>query len=98
MLHGIASGLVLSLDLTDTGMTINASYHFEGADHSFTALVHVAKTGFTTGATAVITRLITEGWFSGHRVAGEFTLIACSQSVDDCYAGTLDIFRGSTGD
>jgi hypothetical protein len=95
---GTYSGRVLSLDLTDTGMTINASYQFAGADHSFTALVHVVQTGFTTGATARISGLIIQGWRTGHRVAGEFTQVACPQSPDNCYEGTLDIFRGSIGD
>lgn len=94
---GVYSGRVLSLTVTDAGMTIDASYHFEGADHAFTALVHVVQTGLTTGATAVITGAIDEGWMAGHRVAGEYTQIECSQSAGGCFAGTLDIFPGSTG-
>jgi len=95
---GAYAGRVLSLDVTDTGMTINATYRFEGADHAFTALVHVVQTGFTTGATAEISGLIFDGWHAGHRVAGEYTMVACPQSTGGCFAGTLGIFRGSIWD
>lgn len=94
---GVYSGGVLSLAVTDSGMTIDASYHFEGARHSFTALVHVVQTGLTTGATAAITGVIFDGWMAGHRVAGEYTQIECSQSAGGCFAGSLDIFPGSIG-
>jgi len=93
---GTYAGRVLSLDVTDTGLTINATYHFEGADHAFTALVQVVQTGFTAGATARISGLIFDGWHAGQRVAGEYTQVACAQG--DCFAGTLDIFRGSISD
>jgi len=95
---GAYSGRILSLDVTDTGLTINATYHFEGADHAFTALVQVVQTGFTPGATARIGGLIFDGWHAGQRVAGEYTQVACPQSPGDCFAGTLDIFRGSIWD
>jgi hypothetical protein len=95
---GTYAGRVLSLAVSDTGMTINATYHFEGADHAFTALVHVVQTGLTTGATARIDGLIFDGWHAGQRVAGEYTAVACSQSSGGCFAGTLDIFRGSIWD
>jgi hypothetical protein len=95
---GTYAGRVLSVDVTATGLTINATYHFEGADHAFTALVQVVQTGFTAGATARISGLIFDGWRAGHRVAGEYTMVACPQSADGCFAGTLAIFRGSIWD
>ena len=70
----------------------------EHVHHAFTALVQVVQTGFTPGATATITGLIFDGWHAGQRVAGEYTQVACPQSPGDCFAGTLDIFRGSIWD
>jgi hypothetical protein len=93
---GAYAGRILSLDVTDTGLTINATYHFEGADHAFTALVQVVQTGFTAGATARISGLIFDGWHAGQRVAGAYTQVTCTQG--DCFAGRLDIFRGSIRD
>jgi hypothetical protein len=93
---GTYAGRVLSLDVTATGLTINATYRFEGADHAFTALVQVVQAGFTAGATARISGLIFDGWHAGQRVAGEYTMVGCTHG--DCFAGSLDIFRGSIRD
>ncbi len=93
---GTYAGEVITLTMTDTGMTIDAWYHFDGAVHAFTALVHVVQTGFTNGSTAVITGQVTEGWLKGNQVEGQYTQIACTEAPDGtCFQGMLDILRGS---
>jgi hypothetical protein len=92
---GAYSGEILGLAVTATGMVIDASYHFDGARHSFTALVRVVQTGFTDGSRAVITGRVTQGWLRGNQVRGGYTQIACGQAPSGtCFRGTLDILRG----
>ncbi len=67
---GSYAGEILSLDVTGTGLVIDAAYHFSGSRHSFTALVHVVQTGFADGSGAVITGAVTEGWLRGNPVQG----------------------------
>jgi hypothetical protein len=96
---GMYSGEILALDVTATGLVIDAMYHFSGSRHTFTALVHVVQTGFIDGSTAVITGHVTSGWLRGSPVEGAYTQIACSQAQSgSCFQGTLDILRGSRGD
>jgi hypothetical protein len=94
--NGTYAGEILTLAVTDTGLVIDASYHFDGSRHAFTASVHIVQTGFTVGATAVITGRVAAGWLVGNEVRGEYTAIACPQAPDGtCYQGTLDILRGT---
>jgi hypothetical protein len=75
-----------------TTTVIEALYHFNGARHSFTALVHVEQTGLK----AVIIGVVTEGWLKGNKAVGEYTQITCTQAPDGaCFQGTLDIVVGT---
>lgn len=95
---GTYAGEALSLDVTATGLVIDAVYDFEGSTHSFTALVHVVQTGFTDGSTAVITGRVTSGWLKGNEVSGAYTQITCEQTpgvFGTCFRGSLDVLRGT---
>ena len=93
---GTYAGQILHLEVTATGIVIDARYHFSGSTHTFSALVHVVQTGFVDGATAVITGRVTEGWLRGNEVNGEYTQVACTEADSgSCFEGTLDILRGS---
>jgi hypothetical protein len=93
--NGTYAGEILALTVTDTGLVIDASYHFSGSRHTFTAMVHVVQTGFIDGSSAVVTGRVTEGWLRGNPVAGEYTQIACNEAPSgSCFQGTLDILRG----
>jgi hypothetical protein len=95
---GTYAGEILSLDVTNTGLVIDAVYDFEGSTHSFTAIVHVVQTGFTDGSTATITGRVTSGWLKGNQVSGQYTQITCEQTpgvFGTCFQGTLDVLRGS---
>ena len=92
---GSYAGEILNLEVTDTGLVIDATYHFSGSRHSFTALVHVVQTGLTDGSTAVITGEVTAGWLRGNRVEGQYTQVACAEAPSGpCFQGTLVILRG----
>jgi hypothetical protein len=94
--NGTYAGTILSLTTTSTTLVLDATYHFNGSKHSFTALVHVVQTGFTNGSKAVIIGVVTDGWLKGNLVHGKYTQIACTQAPDGtCFQGTLDILRGS---
>lgn len=93
---GTYAGQILHFEMNATGAVIDATYHFSGSRHTFTARVRVVQTGFVDGATAVITGRVTEGWLKGNEVNGEYTQIPCSQAASgSCFQGTLDIVRGS---
>jgi hypothetical protein len=93
---GSYAGQILDLEVTSTGLVIDAMYHFNGSRHSFSALVHVVQTGFVDGSTGVISGRVTDGWLGGNEVAGTYTQIACGQAPSgSCFAGTLAIQRGS---
>jgi hypothetical protein len=86
---GIYAGEILKYTPGDTTV-IEALYHFNGAKHAFTALVHVVQTGMK----AVISGVVTEGWSMGHQVKGEYTQITSSQSPNGtAFRGTLDILN-----
>jgi hypothetical protein len=71
-----------------TTTVIEALYHFNGAKHSFSALVHVEQTGMK----AIISGVVTEGWMKGNQVEGEYTQITSKQSPNGtAFQGTLDI-------
>ncbi len=73
---------------------IEALYHFNGAEHPFSALVHVEQTGLK----AVINGVITEGWMKGNQVQGEYTQIKSKQSPNGtAYQGTLNIIASVAG-
>ena len=86
---GTYAGTVLKWTF-DTTTVIEALYHFNGSKHSFTALMHIEQ----TGAKAVLSGVVTEGWLKGHQVTGEYKVITCTQSSGGCFQGTLDILRG----
>jgi hypothetical protein len=94
---GTFTGEVFKMSTDDaTGVTeIVAFYHFNGPAHSFSALVHVLQTGAVTGSKAVIGGVVTDGWLTGHAVAGEFTQIAIDHDGGTGYQGTLDIQSGT---
>jgi hypothetical protein len=88
---GSYSGEVLKYTEGPTTV-IEALYHFNGAEHSFTALVHVEQTGLK----AVITGIVTEGWHKGTPVQGEYTQITSTKAPNGtAYQGTLDIMETS---
>jgi hypothetical protein len=94
--EGTYAGQILHLEITASGAVIDATYHFIGSRHTFTALVRVVQTGFVDGSTAVITGRVTEGWLAGNDVNGEYTQVACSQAASgSCFQGTLDVLRGT---
>jgi hypothetical protein len=95
---GTFSGYVVTRTPTATGVVIDAIYQFHGSRHSFTAPVHVVQTGSTTGATAVITGQVTDGWLAGTMVEGQYTVGTCdhgSVTGGTCFSGTLTILRGT---
>jgi hypothetical protein len=89
--EGLFTGEVLKMSTDNvTGVTeIVAFYHFNGPNHSFTALVHVEQTGLK----AVIIGVVTDGWLKGHAVEGEYTQITLVHDgiTSDAYQGTLEI-------
>ncbi len=93
---GTYVGEVVGLSVTDTGLVIDAFYHFNGSRHSFTARAHIVQTGFTNGSTAVITGTVSEGWLKGNEVTGGYTVISCIEAPNGtCFQGSLDILRGT---
>jgi hypothetical protein len=94
--EGTYAGQILHIEVSATGAVLDATYHFSGSRHTFTARVEVVQTGFVHGATAVITGRVTEGWLKGNEVNGGYTLIPCTQAPSGtCFQGTLEIVRGS---
>lgn len=91
--NGSYTGEVLQDSIVGDLETVVALYHFHGAKHSFTALLHVEQTGAITGSKAVLIGVVTEGWLKGHSVKGEYTQIECEHVGVDafCYEGTLKI-------
>ena len=59
---------------------IEALYHFNGKDHSFTA--HVFITEDDAAGNAVITGRVTKGWLEGARVTGQYTNKGCMPNTD----------------
>lgn len=91
--EGIFTGKLLVVNAMDVEAGVaklEALYHFEGSEHSFTALVHIEQRGSTPGSKAVISGVVTQGWLKGHAVEGEFTAIG-----GGCFEGTLAIARDS---
>lgn len=87
--NGSYSGEILKYT-EGTTTVIEALYHFNGAIHPFTALVHVEQTGMK----AVIRGVVTEGWEKGDLVEGEYTQISSKQSPNGtAFQGTLDIME-----
>ena len=85
--NGSYTGEILKYTPGDTTV-IEALYHFNGANHSFSALVHVEQTGLN----AVISGVVTDGWEKGYEVQGEYTQITSSRSPNGtAFQGTLDI-------
>jgi hypothetical protein len=76
---------------------IDAVYHFNGSEHSFTALMHVVATGHATGDTAVLAGRVTDGWLAGNLVSAEYTQVICTHGAvtGTCFQGTLEILRGT---
>jgi hypothetical protein len=71
---------------------IEALYHFNGKEHSFTALVHVEQTGLK----AVIIGVVTEGWLKGTPVQGEYIQTTSPEAPDGtAYQGSLAIMGTS---
>jgi hypothetical protein len=81
----------------DGTRVINAVYHFNGSQHSFTASMHVVATGHAFGDTAVLTGVVTAGWLKGNLVAAEYTQGTCTHGgvTSTCFTGTLQILRGT---
>jgi hypothetical protein len=86
--EGAYVGKVLDFNPGPTTV-IAATYQFGGSRRAFTALVHVEQ----TGAEAVITGVVTDGWGKGSLVAGNYTEIKCDHDgmTTDCWQGTLGI-------
>ena len=95
--EGTFSGYVVTRTPTATGVVIDAIYQFHGSRHSFTAPVHVVQTGSTTGATAVISGQVTDGWLASNMVEGQYTVGSCTHGglTTTCFSGTLTILRGT---
>ena len=94
---GTFAGEVLSVTVTGTTKVLDATYHFSGSIHAFSASVHVVQNGLVNGSTAVITGRVTEGWLKDNLVSGEYTQISCEQApgvFGTCFQGTLKILRG----
>jgi hypothetical protein len=87
---GTFAGKVLDYNPGPTTV-IAATYQFNGARHSFTALVHVEQTGLR----AVIVGVVTDGWGKGSLVEGGYTQITCAHDgiTTTCFRGELDIVR-----
>ena len=94
---GTFTGELLLNEPTATGSHKVAVYHFNGPEHSFTAVVNVVQTGVGPGATAAITGIVTDGWLRGHALEGEYTEIQCSHDgiTSSCWEGSLEIQRDS---
>jgi len=91
--EGTFRGRVLDMHPGPT-TTVEALYGFEGAQGSFTALVHVEQTGLE----AVINGVVIDGWGKGRQVTGSYSEIQCAHdgTTTDCWPGRLEI-PGSTG-
>ena len=68
--NGSYAGEILKYSEGNTTV-IEALYHFNGAKHSCSPLVHVEQTGLK----AVISGVVTEGWMKGNQVQGEYTQV-----------------------
>ena len=91
--NGTFTGEVLLDSIVGSLETVEALYHVNGPQHSFTARLHVEQTGAITGSKAVILGVIIDGWLKGHVVRGEYTQIECAHVGIDafCYEGSLEI-------
>jgi hypothetical protein len=89
--EGSYAGEILKYTEGDTTV-IEALYHFNGALHSFSALVHVEQTGLN----ATVSGVVTEGWNKGSLVKGSYTQISSDKSPNGtAFQGTLDIMPGN---
>jgi hypothetical protein len=86
--EGTYAGQVLDYQPGDTAL-VEARYRFDGANGSFTALVHVEQTGLD----GVITGVVTDGRDKGRPVRGSFLEIKCEHDgvTTDCWSGSLEV-------
>jgi hypothetical protein len=88
---GSFAGEVLKVTWGPPTTVIEALYHFNGSQHSFTALVHVEQTGLK----AVIIGVVTDGWMKGNPIEAEYTQGPCTHDgiTTDCFQGSLNIMQ-----
>jgi len=90
--RGTYAGEILNF-VPGTPTFIEAFYHFNGRNESFTAHVYVTQFDLK----AVIIGVVTDGWQTGNIVEGEYTQIECAHDniTTVCFRGTLDILDGA---
>ena len=91
---GTFTGEVLTFVPGSQITNIEALYHVNGGNHSFSAHVFVTENEDT--GKAAITGVVTDGWLKGKDVLGEYTIISCpDKTLGVCFQGTLHIHVGS---
>ena len=92
--EGVYSGRVLELEPGDTTV-VRAVYRLTGSEHDFTALMYVEQTGLT----ARLSGVVTDGWYKGRLVRGEYTEIQHEHdgTTTDAWQGALDIIDAPIG-
>jgi hypothetical protein len=85
---GAFAGEILDRVPGDDFTSIEALYHINGGDHSFTAHVFVKQNMVTKIAT--IRGVVTDGWLKGRQVSGSYIVISCPDQTNGvCFQGTL---------
>jgi hypothetical protein len=95
---GTYAGEVLKMSTVGYITSVEALYHFNGRNHSFTAHVFVTENDAPGVGTAAITGRVTEGWLKGASVTGEYKVWgSCpiptpgNQEGTQCYQGVLHL-------
>ena len=85
---GTYTGQIRSIDGTIARgqiTRIEADYTFQGANHTFTARLHVWMYG---GKVAILNGAVTSGWSQGSTVTGMFDVIPCTEAPSGlCFRG-----------
>jgi hypothetical protein len=91
---GTFAGEILNIIPGPDITNIEALYHVNGGDHSFTAHIFVTENEATR--TAVLAGAVTEGWLNHGLVYGEYSILNCPDKTSGlCFQGTLHIRTAS---
>jgi hypothetical protein len=102
--RGRYAGQIISDDTTHTGFWLgHVTYEFHGHKHTFLADLHITEDDRApTLITATIEGVVTQGWFEGAHVTGQYRQwdtcpIATPGNVYGavCFQGTLHLQRGA---
>ena len=90
---GTYQGEILSVKTVGNITSIQALYHFNGSQQSFTAALRITQDDST--GTATIRGRVTDGWLSGASVTGEYNVLGvCPIATPNNAFGTV-CFQGA---